>query len=301
MLNWDTFSKVTEAEWKSKVESDLKGKKSVADFVYDVEGDYYVDPFVISVAKQNPISAIALPKSCIHIQSLDASKSNAQAKKFLNYGVSALIFTITDATDFSVLFNEIYIEMIDVFLLIEGNKNIVKTSWEKYKLDNPTAGSIVLVDNEAIKLNVEHSFNNRLKLFKSFSSTHNKDEKTVIIMEMKNDFLAQIAELKAIRSIWQNNDLQPEDLIIISTLPEFISDQNEVHPLIIANYLMMSAYLGMANFVCGFNDNNAELARLCMNIHHIFKEENLLTKVSDPTNGSYIIDALTAQMVDTIL
>lgn len=296
MLKWDEFHKVSEEEWKSKIDLDLKGKKNAADFAYDVEGDYFVDPFITSVAQQELFTNFAPSKSCIKIQSLDTSIANVQAKKYLNYGVSALIFTIDEATDYSVLFNEIYVELIDVFLLVAGNQSIAIANWDKYLQDNPSAHSIILLNNQVNKLSADLTFKNRLTSFTSFLSKHKNGQKAIIMLEMKNDFLAQVAELRAMRSIWQNNDLKSEDLLIISTLAEEAIGQSEVNPLIVANYMMMSAYFGMANFVCGFSDQDEELARLSVNIHHIFREENLITQVQDPTNGSYIIEALTTQM-----
>lgn len=71
----------------------------------------------------------------------------------------------------------------------------------------------------------------------------------IIILDLKKDFLAQIAELRAIRKrMEQYKTVHPEiksEVLLISRIHQdaYISDQ--IHPLIICNYLIMSSYLGI--------------------------------------------------------
>ena len=124
-------------------------------------------------------------------------------------------------------------------------------------------------------------------------------KKLIVTIELKKDFLAQIAELRAFRIIWANHGNAEENLIIIGIVNGDTLISEEVHPLIVANYQMLSAYLGMSNFICGYDTTQTEeLVRLSLNIQHIFSEESRLTSVADPVAGSYIVEALTAQMVN---
>ena len=99
----------------------------------------------------------------------------------------------------------------------------------------------------------------------------------------------------------QYKTVHPEiksEVLLISRIHQdaYISDQ--IHPLIICNYLIMSSYLGMSDFSFGVSyGDDEEAARLCLNIQHIFKEESNLGYVSDPVAGSYIIEKLTEQML----
>jgi hypothetical protein len=305
MLEWGEFNKMTTEEWKSKVDLDLKGKKLASDFAYNVEGDFKVDPFITQ--NQN-INSLSLPpiftKSCIWIKVSDAKSGNQKALNFLSLGTESLVIEMDNDLDFEVLFEGIYLDMITVFLIVKENGDALKSKLSAYiatyyPLENV---NILLLFINKNKLGFEDSFKGRLVRFNSLVDDTPQGNQLLVLVELKKDFLAQIAELRALRTIWMKKKAKAENLILIACFNEKSILDDEIHPLIISNYLLMSACFGLSNFASGIpEDFDSELARLCLNIQHIFKEESNLQMVADPVSGSYLIETLTSEMVMSVL
>ena len=298
-MNWNEFNKISSEEWKAKAEADLKNKNSTGDYYYNVEGDYSVDSFITNTIDENNIRFNHIPSSCVRIRDFDSKIANALALKYLSYGSSAIMFSVDSLTDFDILLDGIHLDMIELVLEIYGDVDQTKSRWQAYLTQCKCPNAFALFTNPNEIIRCKDNFKSRIGSFRNVVNNIDNSKKLIVTIELKKDFLAQIAELRAFRIIWANHGNAEENLIIIGIVNGDTLISEEVHPLIVANYQMLSAYLGMSNFICGYDTTQTEeLVRLSLNIQHIFSEESRLTSVADPVAGSYIVEALTAQMVN---
>ncbi len=312
-VNFDEFDTLTREAWIAKANLDLKGKKDANGLVYNVEEGLQISAFQTS-DPSHVYAPIVGPQTKSGVMISSSPESNGIAKKLLENGVEALSFVIEKDTDFDILFEGIYLDMITV-VLVCTNDDIDLSELDAYLSKNYADKNvdIILKNNKnqikhkSIVVTLDHndSFKTRIAnasstIKKVVSSGNYKN--SVIDVSLKRDLLAQIAELRAIRMIWsqilesQNMPFTP--LSIITNTDILLGNVDDVHPLIQVNYLLMSAYFGMSDVAFGLPyADDPEMSRLCLNIHHIFREESLLDRVSDPTCGSYVVEALTRKMI----
>lgn len=311
-VNFHEFYTQSKEDWIAKASQDLKGKID-ANFLYCVEENFYISSFQTQnvAIKRAPIMG-PMTKSGVIIPS--SPLSNSIALRLLDKGAEAIFFDVTKDTNYDVLFEGIYLDMITVILSsahdideLKLNEYISKNYKDKevYIIIKNQKNSI---SHKTIVLTLNHtdSFKIRMSNVTSFVNSvvsSGNYKKVIIEVSLKKDFLAQVAELRAMRIIWSRiidkNKLTFYPLTIMTNLDIMGDNINEVHPLIKVNYLLMSAYLGMSDVAFGLPCiGDLELSRLCLNIHHMFKEESFLAQVSDPTCGSYAIESLTEQMIN---
>lgn len=304
MVTWSEFEKMNDIEWKAKADDDLKGKKSSDDLLFYVDNDIQISPFLTNAPKPEPITGI-WTKSGVLVKGNSWREINSKAIKMLKLGAQSLVIEIDESVDFKVLFDDIYLEIIDVYLKVD-NLNIEKTSkklkeYLGYHYNEKNTN--VFICRFIFQLENEATFSERMKSFSQYCSSISDASaiNNYVFLSLKKDFLSQIAELRAIRQYWQMAGKNPKHLTIISYIEDSMLRNTEIHPLIIANYLLMSAYFGMSDVVLGvsFGDDE-EMARLNLNIQHIFKEESYLNFVSDPTAGSYLIERITNELLNTV-
>lgn len=312
-VSFEEFNTQTREEWIAKANQDLKGKKDANEFIYFVEEGLQISPFqtndfvptAYTIEGPNTISGVIIGET---------TEANQVARKFLDNGAQALAFDVNASTNYENLFDGIHLDMITTYIMVSNN-DLDQNKLFEYISSRYSGKStdIVIGDNLAsdsfkkivTSLNHATTFRNRIQqITNAFRALVNESEyqNAVLKLSLKKDFLAQIAELRAIRVIWSNvleeKKITFTPLNIISTIDILDDHSEEVHPLIQANYLLMSAYMGMSDIAFGLPySSDPEMARLSLNIQHIFKEESLLDRVIDPTRGSYIIESLTDQMV----
>jgi hypothetical protein len=296
------FKKVTSAEWKAKANLDLKGKISAESLSYNVEDSISFSPFLTQddVALSDPING---PQTLagIKIIASNVDEANAKAKTMLYNGAQALAFDVDMDTSLHVLFDGIFLEMITVILFCNHPDKMherVQSYVSDHYFNKMTNVSVINKDQNRF-LQYSETFAQRMsKVKKTLAHWPNNQYNVHIVVELKKDFLAQIAELRAIRRLFDVQYGSDKLLTIFTVIHPDSYVSAEEHPLIIANYLLMSAYFGMADTAFGISyDQDEELARLCLNIHHILNEESGLNFVKDPTAGAYIIEKLTGEML----
>ena len=310
---FEEFDTQTREEWIAKANLDLKGKKDANDFLYFVEDGLQISAFQTHDSVQTNY-AIDGPSTISGVIIGDTKDDNQIARKLLENGAQALAFDLDASTNFADLFDGIYLDMITTYLVspkddIDQNKlsEYISNNYSDKNIDIIIEGNIISKNFKRVITTLDHTTNFRdriLKFTNTFRALSDGSEyqDAVLKLSLKKDFLAQIAELRAIRIIWskilEEKNISFTPLTIISTLDILDVQNDEIHPLIQANYLLMSAYMGMSDIAFGLPySTDPELARLSLNIQHIFKEESLLDRVMDPTRGSYIIESLTDQMV----
>lgn len=305
MVDWSEFKKMDSEAWMAKANLDLKGKMQASDLLYNIEDDFYISPFL---TQNEVVTTLVTPSNTsagVWIDATNIKDANNKALNLLNFGPTYLLIEInSEFTSFEELFYGIHLEMVGVVLMASRKlpelELLLKSYLDKYYHNKTTNINLISSSDNLIRSNI--TFKNRLKLFGGISKNSAKNKITTVLIALKKDFLAQIAELRAMRAIWINNGNDPSSLFIISIVDDQDISNIEVHPLIQINYLLMSAYLGMSN-VAAVKEvtNDVELMRLSLNIQHIFTEESNFGYVNDPMSGSYIIESLTQQMLNIAL
>lgn len=291
------LKKPTLSEWLSQVEQDLKCKKPIEELDYVVD-DWVFSNFISAESAPKPHPIIRKPSQsgalCVGENS---DQKNKNALNALECGVEAIGFSIENSDTSEVLFRNIFLDMIEVLCYSENSQSIdkfnaivsqgyegkpIKIHWiDKSKSDN-----YLFLDHNLM-------ITDRLQLFKNAVTNRKEKGAFYLDIELKKAFIPQIAELRALRRIWEKAG-QRDNLIVTTHISEGFIKNAEIHPLIICNYLMMSARLGMADFVMSLPYNqDLEIARLSLNIQHILVEESRFNEVSDPTAGAYIIEEMT--------
>ena len=288
------FKKVSQAEWVEKANVDLKGKTQAENLKYEVEEGFSISPFLTQKEVQQRPS-IKGPQTMAGVKIIAETDkiANQNSKEMLNYGAQVLAFRVSGDTDLNLLFDGIFLDMITVILFIDHAENI-RSKVEQYLTSNyKQKQTDVRISDEknTFHLKTDVSFRQRITAANNFMDQKNDD--LCIVVELKKDFLAQISELRALRTL--THSLNKKVFIASVTYEDSNTD---IHPLIINNYLLMSAYLGMSDAAFGIPyGEDYELARLSLNIHNVLKEESSFNFVTDPTAGAYIIEKITTELL----
>ena len=118
------------------------------------------------------------------------------------------------------------------------------------------------------------------------------------------DFFLNIAKLKVIRILWHNvvksfDALADVPIYIHACSP--VWSKNEYQPngnMLKGTTAALSAILGGCDAltILPEDSNNSTMSRVARNVSSIIREESQLSKVSDPTAGSYYLESLINQL-----
>ena len=124
------------------------------------------------------------------------------------------------------------------------------------------------------------------------------------------DFFAEIAKLRAFRSLWSSvarqcgADLEEEIWIHTDTSERILTGRDLPTNLLRATTGVLAAVLGGASSIsCAAYDTtvgspSTRGLRLARNTQHILREESHLDLVVDPSAGSYYVESLTSQIAN---
>lgn len=117
------------------------------------------------------------------------------------------------------------------------------------------------------------------------------------------EFLQNIAKLKALRWLWFQVakaygaiNVTPADLHIHAISPMWTEEGYQPHAnMIKGTTATMAAVLGGADSISvqPEDENNTTMVRIARNVSVILREEGHLSKVADPTAGSYVLETMT--------
>ncbi len=299
MLTWSEFNKQNTADWKAKAQADSKGKYDVEQLNYNIENDFIVDAFLTDIENHIvPISGIQSSSGLFaEISSGDELISNKRILKQLHNGVDNLILKTRNSVNLSTLLHGIFPDMINIVLLTDEDKVSLENEVAQYvsEVYSDKKTSLCILIQNPIVLKADQKFSTRLTSFSMAMQSALSDCKMTVVVELKTDFIAQIAELRAMRYVWAQSGRSDHDLQIISIVPSI--EHPEVNRMIISNYLLMSGFIGNSNIIAPTLQDDDESVRLMINMMHIFREESRLDLVSDPLAGAYLPDAITKQMI----
>ena len=231
------FNPVTKEEWLAKVEKDLKGKKSIESFNWEMDGMTFT-PFY----HQEDISK---DKACViptnkknnsweigeRIIITDCKTANKQALEALQKGANALLFVLKKNPSFeelNILLKDIQLEWIsthfnidvfDFFIKIiqskKQNSAEINCSFplnEISKLENYTKEfpkgrflSVNIINSENALLEAIQKGNKLLEQINEadldISSYHSQIQFSISI---NDNYFASIAKIRALKLLWQN-------------------------------------------------------------------------------------------------
>ncbi len=120
--------------------------------------------------------------------------------------------------------------------------------------------------------------------------------------EVGSDFYGEIAWLRALRSMFLDLSSQKKGAKKLYTLAQLKpSGLDPNQDLIRFTYQALSAVLGGADYLTGpdWKGNENNYARLVQNLQHLMKQEGKLHLFQDALAGSYFIEDITLQLVET--
>ncbi|MFK8039474.1 MAG: methylmalonyl-CoA mutase family protein [Crocinitomicaceae bacterium] len=142
------FKAVSNHEWKTKLEKDLKGKPISSlhfnpEFDLKSKANFHPEEFVNQTYSNgsqlnNDNNDWAISESYIDLNSTETNKAILTS---LNEGISGLKITISDSTDFETLFNNVLIEHLFVHIVCTSKDNF--TDLVAYLKTNHTKVSII--------------------------------------------------------------------------------------------------------------------------------------------------------------
>ncbi len=304
-MEWDEFNRANLGEWLSQAEADMKGKSDIHAWKYSASGLPEISPFLTQDEAPNfPSMSVVPTLQGVCIEGGSPEECNMLALRMLENGASCLWITVRDDWNPEVVFKDIYLEMITTIITVDPEPaNFVDAMHAFLQHETPeTRKKIILpsifqtATHRPVLLSADMDFGSRaaqLRKAVTWVKEGNIAGGLFIHVQLKADFMAQIAELRNIRMLTQDITQFPESVFIAATTAVPKELKESIHPLIPVCYQLLSAWLGMSSAAFGMPvSEGEELARLSLNIQHIFTEEGKLDYVSDPMAGSYLTDSL---------
>lgn len=304
MIEWNTFAKVNRADWMAKASADLKGKIDVHSLKYIVDEHISIDPF-LTKDEVNTSLSIPFPSPAIGVEVMYThdAEGNQKIKKMLTLGAEAIKIKVSEHTDFEVLLEGIYLEMITLILSVQDHfdhtQKKINTYISNYYPNQRLEVYTINASEYFVFMDAEASVSERIKHLKHVLNQCLKtlDKTIFVVVELKADFLAQIAELKVFRKIISDYGFPTQNIKIYSKIKEKNNSVVDINPLIVSSYDILSAYLGCSDIVFSLPfDKDEESTRLSLNVQHILVQESNINVVHDALSGSYIVEKMIEEM-----
>jgi hypothetical protein len=306
MLTWKEFKGTTADDWMQKALTDLKGKVAPDQLQSRFGEEITMSPFLTRSpnAASLPISGNRI-RPAVRLTVTDEKTANDTIHKFLHWGTEALWLHCEHPINLSVVLEGVYLDILQTF--IYAPDEIVSRKLESQISENYgryyDEGHVQMVHQHApsayVHLPLHQTLSERLEHFVSVCLPYGKAGKKVHVhIEPVSDFLRQIAELRAFRRLWTEALLPEASLLIFTCISDQHFEKQELHAMLPASYLILSAQFGMSDFLLdNLRSAHGELSRLVLNAQHIFQYESGVGRVQDPFAGSYIIEKLTEEII----
>lgn len=306
MLSWEEFKGISSDEWLQKALADLKGKVQAEQLQSHFGGELTLSPFLTGdFTSTKPPIAGSSARPALFMAVSNEKSDNDKILDALHSGVEALWLVCKHEADIDKLLAGVYPDMIHTFIyahepsffkIVEGQ--ITATFGRHLK-----SGHMILAgdaaSSEVVILNYDQALQERLEFFVSRCLPAGRQGRKVFLhIELKPDFLTQIAELRAYRQLWSGAALNDDNITIFSRISDHHVNQTDQHALIPVSYLIMSAKFGMSHYILDcLSEQYSEYSRLLLQAQHIFHYESGIDRVEDPFAGSYMIEKLTDMIV----
>ena len=324
------FPKVSAEEWMDVVRKDLKST-NYDQLKWIIDDDILLEPIVTDVEKLDlNINKEWENQSTLCINGKTPNKTILEA---LNNGIGALAFKAFESIEeYQVIFenvNQLYISW-QIKLSNTAEYEMIKSYFAKEA--DITFQFTTIPDSELVK-DILNNFNQSKFAFDTNFETNKYSDNIVriidsthqfiqkmneagiepnllldkIVFETKlgKEYLIEIGYLRALHLVWKNYSTMfgktssAAKIVVGYDKSNLTEDPN--YNLIRLTTFTMSAILGSSyKIYCNnFDENineNIEATRLSNNIQMILNMESYFNYVTDPTAGSYFIDAVTQKL-----
>jgi methylmalonyl-CoA mutase len=331
------FKAVTKAEWLQQVEKDLKGKKSIDSFNWELD-DMKFTPFYHADDKNGDLPLVYGKQSNRweigeRIIVSDYKAANAQALTALQKGANALLFVLKEHPTFdnlNLLLKDIQLEWISTHFNKDVFENLIKiihaknqnpaeihcsfpiddiSKLENYTNQLPNVSTLHCDVNTSLADTIQNG--NRLleKIHDAGFDVKKYHRQIQFNITTEDNYFASIAKIRALKLLWSQvlNAWQiPVETLHCNVSAHIVTDSdNENYNKIKATTQAMSAVIGGTDRLYiypsdSFQHSNgtAFSRRIALNVQHLLEQESYLNRVIDPSAGSYFIEELTNRIAE---
>lgn len=287
------FDKPSTQEWLDKINKDLKGAKTVEELQYIIDEGLVLpavqaysptDNAIVQRQQADPIVAIQLD-----------TKSGEKLTPWLELGANMLILDSYADTDWAEVLDGVILDYINI--LIYPMESGAYAYAERYFRDaGADMNRIHNLDGRQL-IHVPYTLDLTEQLVDMCTRWLLKDShKSIIILDAQEDFLAEIAKLRAARILMANLEKATSQEIDLSILSHTHAHDDKVHELIQSSYMSLSAIIGQADGVVASPRDRKYLSNH-IHISNLLTMESRIDKVIDPSAGSNLIESMTDELV----
>ena len=292
------FNDKSKQDWIDKINKDL-GDKKYDELKIKNKENIVVEPVYHHNNNINRYP-IKMPKKWIAYQYIEVEsvdKANKEALNAIKNKMTGICFS--NPKNLNKLLRNINLKNIRIDFSNYDNKFLEELNGFKNKINGSLHGyenskltnTIFIKKNKSFKKQI-----NELLIDRSYKNS------VQINIEIGADYFLEIAKLKAVRLIWENK--YKSNAFIFAHIPY---DKKITHHknIILNTTKYMSAIFGGANAIM-ISSNKKEnktygsISKIISEQQLIIKEESDISRVIDPTKGSYYIDFLICELLSKI-
>lgn len=329
--NSNTFKKTHSLhDWEVAAREELNGADPWEKLSYEGEGwrisPFYnqnqINPAPLLTASENNFSRPRSWFNCPLVHVYDAKKANETALQYLKDGADGISFELRSEIDFQILLTDIEWRYCSLNFLAKENHQTHATALDAYisrkkinltEIHGAFFGDFIpqnLLNGEfrfvgfqfaADNSPVEELINGFKKIIRSKATSA-----VAINISVDTDFFLSIAKIRASQLLWTKYlgtiGINPNKLFIHVYSPAWIDKNFQPHGnMLKSTYAAISAILGGCDVVTiePEDSENKTMSRAARNVSNILREESYFSTVADPLAGSYFIEDLTNQLVES--
>lgn len=300
------FPQHTKEAWLERVKRELPEGKTLADL--HIQHPLYQHDGFSWPSGQNQVAGF-LPTQEWKITA--RSITNTSCLQALQNGAEALWVSPQKEDLPDDLFAGVHLDFIHTLIDLSSLEGAELTNWTEWLNVRSAISSLIPISGKPMKNYYQQlglSGTSQDALFDVVqqlkTSWQNESPGWVIHHVVESDFYGEIALLRALRSIFlemESKESMPKKLYLVAQLEPLSQDANQ--DLIRFTYQALSAVLGGVDYLAGpaWTHGDHNYARLVQNLQHLMKQEGKLHLFNDAMAGSYFMEEITLQLVESTL
>jgi len=287
----------TKAKWNKIIESKLKEGQSLKNLNTEYDFGIIMEPNIVAdeVAHLNYNIQCKPWINMATITGRTATDINTLALQSLNHGANGLNLVLESPISVSDVLEGVLTEYLDIRINCnswpEGDLSTAVANLDASKFPNVRW----IAEGNVKQLEIPTS--DRVTHIKSILKQVGNFEKIDIIVSLSKNLLFEIASLRALRLL-----LDQQDHTEYNILARFdIEGTNELgdYDLIEKTYKTMSGVLGCADAILTPYIGDED-SRLTLNIHNVLELESGFKDVMDPIGGAYYVEKLVSEIIEKV-
>lgn len=286
------FDKPDTQQWLDKINKDLKGVKTADELQYVIDQGLSI-PAVQAYSPTDRPSINSMSESPVVAIQFD-TKSEQSLTPWLELGANMLILDSYADTDWAKVLDGVILDYIEIVIysMESGAYAYAQRYFESIGAD---MSRIHNLDGRQL-IHVPYTVDITEQLVDMCTRWMIKDEKeTIIILDAQEDFLAEIAKMRAARILMANMAKATQQEINPRLLSHTHAHDDKVHELIQSTYMSLSAMVGQADGVVASPRDRKYLSNH-IHITNLLTMESRIELVNDPSAGSNLIESMTDEL-----